>query len=214
MSNRSARKPTARVPRQRCGRWSNSPLPEPQNQKGLPRPLGSRRLQRVLRRRGQARRPGRRAHRDDNALHIAEAMIILPDHAGRAAAIKKALAEKGYQMSYPSIRHGLGQLRAHGEASVAEDGRTWTAQQQMIGFQREDLWRISISGFATRVEQRTEYRWVTRLRTTMRPWECICAGRWSLPHLNREEANAHRHVPLYSGCSIGRGRVGGCGFGK
>jgi len=119
MSNRSARKPTARVPRQRCGRWSNSPLPEPQNQKGLPRPLGSRRLQRVLRRRGQARRPGRRAHRDDNALHIAEAMIILPDHAGRAAAIKKALAEKGYQMSYPSIRHGLGQLRARCEASVA-----------------------------------------------------------------------------------------------
>jgi hypothetical protein len=77
-------------------------------------------------RRGQAERAGRRAHRGDNALHIAEVMIILPDHAGRAAAIKKALAEKGYQMSYPSIRHGLGQLRAGGEASVAADGRTWS----------------------------------------------------------------------------------------
>jgi hypothetical protein len=70
-------------------------------------------------RRGGARRPARRAYRGDNALHIAEAMIILPDRAGRAAAIKKALAEKGYQMSYPSIRHGLGQLRARCEASVA-----------------------------------------------------------------------------------------------
>jgi hypothetical protein len=52
-------------------------------------------------------------------------MMVLPDHAGPAAAIKKALAEKGRDLPYTSIRHGLGQLQARREVSVAEDGRTW-----------------------------------------------------------------------------------------
>ncbi len=52
--------------------------------------------------------------------------MALPDYTGPAAAIKKALSKKGHDIPpYTSIRHGLGQLQARGEASVAEDGRTW-----------------------------------------------------------------------------------------
>lgn len=72
-----------------------------------------------------AKPPARQARRGDNARYIAEAMQSLPDQTGPAAAIKKALAEKGHDLPYTSIRHGLGQLQARGEASVAEDGRTW-----------------------------------------------------------------------------------------
>jgi hypothetical protein len=50
----------------------------------------------------------------------------LPDRTGPAAAIRKALAGKGIDMSYTSVRHSLGQLQARGEASVADDGKTWT----------------------------------------------------------------------------------------
>jgi hypothetical protein len=39
--------------------------------------------------------PPRRTRRGDNARHIVEVMMILPDHTGPAAAIKKVLAEKG-----------------------------------------------------------------------------------------------------------------------
>jgi hypothetical protein len=53
-------------------------------------------------------------------------MMALPDHSGPAAAIKKVLAEKGHDLAYTSIRHGLGQLQARGEVSVAADGRTWS----------------------------------------------------------------------------------------
>jgi hypothetical protein len=68
----------------------------------------------------------RQARRGDNVRHIAEAMMALPDRSGAAAVIKKALAGKGYDISYTSIRHGLGQLQARGEASVAADGKTWS----------------------------------------------------------------------------------------
>jgi hypothetical protein len=53
-------------------------------------------------------------------------MMTLPDHTGPAGAIKKALADNGHDISYGSIRHGLGQLQARGEVSVAEDNRTWS----------------------------------------------------------------------------------------
>ena len=76
-------------------------------------------------RRTQAKPAARQTRRGDNARYIAEAMMRLPDHTGPAGAIKKALAEKGHDMAYTSIRHGLGQLQARGEATVAEDGRTW-----------------------------------------------------------------------------------------
>jgi hypothetical protein len=70
--------------------------------------------------------------RGDNARHIAEALSALPNRTGPAAALRKALAAKGIDMPYTSIRHALGQLQARGEASIAEDGRTWsyTARQQ------------------------------------------------------------------------------------
>jgi hypothetical protein len=80
--------------------------------------------------RRQTREPAkpavRHTRRGDNARHIAEALMTLPDSTGPAAAIKKALAEKGYQIPYTSIRHGLGQLQARGEASLAGDGKTWS----------------------------------------------------------------------------------------
>jgi hypothetical protein len=41
-------------------------------------------------------------------------------------AIRKALAARGISMAYTSIRHALGQLQARGEASVADDGKTWS----------------------------------------------------------------------------------------
>lgn len=77
-------------------------------------------------RRAQTKPTSRQTRRGDNAQHIAEAMMALPDHSGPAAAIKKALAEKGHDLAYTSIRHGLGQLQARGEVSVAADGRTWS----------------------------------------------------------------------------------------
>ena len=77
-------------------------------------------------RRAQTKPAPRQTRRGDNARYIAEVLMALPDQTGPAAAIKKALAEKGHDMPYPSIRHGLGQLQARGEASLAEDGRTWS----------------------------------------------------------------------------------------
>ena len=76
--------------------------------------------------RAQAKPASQQTRRGDNAKHIAEAMMALPDHTGPAAAIKKALASKGHDLAYTSIRHGLGQLQARGEVSLAADGRTWS----------------------------------------------------------------------------------------
>jgi hypothetical protein len=81
-------------------------------------------------RRAQTKPVARQTHRGDNARYIAEAMMVLPDHKGSAAAIKKVLAGKGHDLPYTSIRHGLGQLQARGEVSVAEDGRTWSYAAQ------------------------------------------------------------------------------------
>jgi predicted transcriptional regulator len=60
-------------------------------------------------------------------------MMTLPDRTGPVAEIRKAIAEKGHDIAYASIRHGLGQLQARGEATVAKDGRTWsyTAQHEI-----------------------------------------------------------------------------------
>jgi hypothetical protein len=77
-------------------------------------------------RRAQAKPAPRQTLRGDNARRIAEAMMTLPNHTGPAAAIKKALAEKGHDIPYTSIRHGLGQLQARGEVSLAADGKTWS----------------------------------------------------------------------------------------
>ena len=77
-------------------------------------------------RRAQAKPAPRQTRRGDNMRRIAEAMMTLPNHSGPAAAIKKVLAGKGHDIPYTSIRHGLGQLQARGEASVAADGKTWS----------------------------------------------------------------------------------------
>jgi hypothetical protein len=80
----------------------------------------------LQRRRAQAKPAPRQTRRGDNARHIAEAMMALPDRTGPAATIKKALAKKGHDLPYTSIRHGLGQLQARGQASLAADGKTWS----------------------------------------------------------------------------------------
>ena len=72
----------------------------------------------------------RKFNRGDNARHVAEAMATLPDRTGPAGAIRKALAAKGINLAYTSIRHALGQLQARGEASVASDGKTWSYTAQ------------------------------------------------------------------------------------
>jgi transcription initiation factor TFIID subunit TAF12 len=77
-------------------------------------------------RRAQAKPAPRQTRRGDNMRRIAEAMMTLPDHSGPAAAIKKVLAGTGHDIPYTSIRHGLGQLQARGEASVGADGKTWS----------------------------------------------------------------------------------------
>ena len=74
----------------------------------------------------QAKPAVRHSRRGENARYIADAMMALPEHTGPAAAIKKALSKKGHDIPYASIRHGLGQLQARGEASLAQDGRTWS----------------------------------------------------------------------------------------
>jgi hypothetical protein len=76
--------------------------------------------------RAQAKPAAKQTRRSDNARHIAEAMMTLPDHTGPAAAIKKVLASRGHDIPYSSIRNGLGQLQARGMASVAADGRIWS----------------------------------------------------------------------------------------
>ena len=58
----------------------------------------------------QVKSAARTTRRGDNARYIAEAMMALPNQTGPAGAIKKALAEKGHDMAYTSIRHALGQL--------------------------------------------------------------------------------------------------------
>jgi hypothetical protein len=77
-------------------------------------------------RHAQAKPAPRQTQRGDNARHIAEAMMALPDHTGRAAAIKRALTKTGHDLAFTSIRHGLGQLQARGEVSLAADGKTWS----------------------------------------------------------------------------------------
>jgi hypothetical protein len=71
--------------------------------------------------------------RGNNARHIAGALTTLPDRTGPAAAIRKALAEKGINLAYTSIRHALGQLQARGQATVADDGKTWTYTAAQAG---------------------------------------------------------------------------------
>ena len=68
----------------------------------------------------------RKTGRGENARRVAQALSSLPKRTGPAATIRKQLAEQGIDVAFTSIRHGLLQLQARGEASVAADGKTWT----------------------------------------------------------------------------------------
>lgn len=80
---------------------------------------------------GAAPRP--KTSQGDNARHVAEAMTTLHDRTGPAAAIRKALAAKGINIAYTSIRHALDQLQARGEATLADDGKTWSYTAGQVG---------------------------------------------------------------------------------
>jgi hypothetical protein len=71
------------------------------------------------------RKPIRRAP-GANAGLIADVLKALPKSTGRAADIKRGLKGKGTDLPFSSIRHALGQLQARGQATVAEDSKTWT----------------------------------------------------------------------------------------
>jgi hypothetical protein len=66
----------------------------------------------------------RRQSRGNNAALVSEALKSLPNHSGRGADIRKAV--KGKNLAFTSIRHALVQLQARGEASLADDGKTWS----------------------------------------------------------------------------------------
>jgi hypothetical protein len=109
----------------------------PPQRKRVPRAV----IDRAGKKRVLAKPVVRHTRRGDNARYIAEAIMALPGHTGPAAAIKKALAAKGHEIPYTSIRHGLGQLQARGEVSMAEDGRTWSYSappHQVTGRCRDD----------------------------------------------------------------------------
>jgi hypothetical protein len=72
-----------------------------------------------------ARKQTRRV-RGANAAVIAEVLKALPKSTGRAADIKRSLKGKGKDLPFTSIGHALGQLQARGQATVAEDSKTWT----------------------------------------------------------------------------------------
>ena len=68
-----------------------------------------------------------RASRGNNAALIFDALKGLPDQAGRAGDIRKALSAVEVDLSFTSIGHSLRQLQARNQVTVEEDGKTWHA---------------------------------------------------------------------------------------
>jgi hypothetical protein len=80
------------------------------------------------RRRGPAKAAptGSRPQRGTNARLIAEVLKAMPLGAARPAEIRSTLQrDKGVQMAFTSIRHGLGHLASRREVEASADGKTW-----------------------------------------------------------------------------------------
>ena len=106
-------KPSQGIPRSASVTAAKPALPAPAPKQRQPRQVKA------------ATTPTRRRYgRGDNARQV---MSGLHDRPGKAGDIRKALADKGFEMAYASIRHALGQLQARGEVSVAHTGKTWTS---------------------------------------------------------------------------------------
>ena len=73
------------------------------------------------RRRSAAGRPERGA----NALRVEEILKASAPQALRIAAIRKALQEKGTEISFTSLRHALSQLASRNAAEQVGNSRTW-----------------------------------------------------------------------------------------
>ena len=74
----------------------------------------------------RARRPAaRRLQRGMNAQSIQEVLRAAAPRALRQAEIRKALQEKGIEVSFTSLRHALSQLEAGQSAEQLGDSRTW-----------------------------------------------------------------------------------------
>jgi hypothetical protein len=73
------------------------------------------------RRRPTAGRPERGA----NARRVEEVLKTSAPHALRIAEIRKALQEKGTEISFTSLRHALSQLEARNAAEQTGNSRTW-----------------------------------------------------------------------------------------
>ena len=74
-----------------------------------------------MRRRAAAGRP----QRGSNAQMIEEILQSAAPRALRQAEIRKALQEKGVEVSFTSIRHGLAQLETRNAAEQVGNSRTW-----------------------------------------------------------------------------------------
>ena len=66
-----------------------------------------------------------RSKRGTNALIIEEILKVMAPSAIRPAEIRKALQDNGVTISFPSIRHALGQLEARNVAEQLGDSKTW-----------------------------------------------------------------------------------------
>ena len=66
-----------------------------------------------------------RLQRGANAQRIEEVLQAAAPRALRPAEVRKALQEKGVDVSFTSIRHGLSQLEARNAAEQVGDSRSW-----------------------------------------------------------------------------------------
>jgi hypothetical protein len=65
--------------------------------------------------------------RGENGPLIEAALKSLPNHTGRAGAIRKAIKEQHEtELAFASIRNGLGQLQKDSKVTLADDGKTWS----------------------------------------------------------------------------------------
>ena len=85
-----------------------------------------RRRARVSEGAARTRRPtARRPRRGANAQMIEEVLQAAAPRALRPAEIRKALHDKGNEISFTSLRHALSQLEAHSAAKQVGNSRTW-----------------------------------------------------------------------------------------
>src|ERR1051325_11472260 len=71
------------------------------------------------------RSPAAGTQRGTNAQAIGEILQRAAPQALRQAEIRKALLEKGIEISFTSLRHALGQLEARQAAEQVGNSRTW-----------------------------------------------------------------------------------------